>query len=72
MSVYAAAADGAQTVRRYQQLRLNEVLENAQGNITDAGGLQKRQLDLLIANQNLQFANDIMTLVLRNISQLQP
>lgn len=72
MSVYAAAAQGAQGVRAYQKQWLDVVLTNVQPGSTNAAILQKQQQQLLFANQNLQFANDIMNLVLRNVSQLQP
>lgn len=72
MSVYATVAMGAQTVRNYQGQWLDYTLTRTEYPQMSTAELQKVQLDLVRANQNLQFANDVMGLVLRNISQLQP
>lgn len=71
MNVYASVADGAQSVKGYQKQWVDVILNQA----TDAENtqnLQLRQQMLLIANQNLNFANDVMGLMLKSISQLQP
>ena len=71
MNVYASVADSAQTVKQYQQLWTDRLLKQSDDAI-DAQDLQKHQQILLIANQNLGFANDVMSLILKNISSLQP
>lgn len=71
MNVYASVHDGAQTVKNYQKQWADLLLKQT-GDAPDAQDLQKQQQILLIANQNLAFANDVMGLILKQISQLQP
>lgn len=71
MNVYASVADGAQSVKGYQKQWVDRIMQQST-DAEDAQSLQRRQQVLLIANQNLQFANDVMSLILKNISQLQP
>ena len=71
MNVYASVADSAQTVKQYQQLWSDRLLSQTNDPV-DAAELQRHQQILLISNQNLNFANDVMSLILKNISSLQP
>lgn len=71
MNVYASVADGAQSVKGYQRQWVDRLMQQAT-DAEDAQNLQLREEILLVANQNLQFANDVMGLILKNISQLQP
>lgn len=71
MNVYASVGDTAQTVKQYQTLWTDRLLKHTD-DVGSAADLQKHQQILLIANQNLGFANDVMALVLKNISSLQP
>ncbi len=74
MSIYGAVADGAQTVRRYHNLWHGVALSSADAepHAASAADLQKRQLQIIKANQELTYANDVFALIIKSLRDLQP
>ena len=74
MSVYGAVANGVRVSQGFQAEWFSTALENANAipQNPSAADLQKRQILIIKANQELSYANDVLNYILKNIRDLQP
>jgi hypothetical protein len=72
MSVYASVADSMRTTQAYQRQWNNRALEVANNLPARTEQLLQTQVTLIQSNINLQYASDLVNIIMRNISQLQP
>jgi hypothetical protein len=72
MSVYASVADSMRTTQAYQRAWNSRALEVANNLPERMEQLQRAQVTLAQSNINLQYASDLVNILMRNISQLQP
>ncbi|MEB3223733.1 MAG: hypothetical protein VKS61_16785 [Candidatus Sericytochromatia bacterium] len=72
MSVYAAVADSMRTTQGYQREWNSRALEVANNLPTRTEQLLATQITLQQSNVNLQYASDLVNILMRNLSQLQP
>jgi hypothetical protein len=64
--------EGAQVFKNYQLGQLGKIHDTLADPNVFQNDPQKASIQLLQANQNLAYANDVMGLILKNISSLQP
>lgn len=74
MSLYGAVGDGVFTFRAYARQQVSDVLNQA-NTIPPGASTEEllRRIDIMDhAKKNLDFANDVVDEILKNITSLQP
>ncbi|MEB3329505.1 MAG: hypothetical protein VKQ33_09765 [Candidatus Sericytochromatia bacterium] len=72
MSVYASVADSMRTTQAYQRQWNSRALDVANNLPARTDQLLQTQVTLMQSNINLQYASDLVNILMRNLSQLQP
>jgi hypothetical protein len=72
MSVYAAVADSIRTTQGYQRQWNSRALQVVENLPTRTDQLLATQITLQQSNINLQYASDLVNILIRNLQQLQP